>query len=113
MKEAMVHGGVVQLAKRAAVRIGKNGFRAELFGYGRQFIRDEFDGFVPGDAFERRRSASSRTFGNIRATLHRIKQSIGRIDAVQILRDLGAEEAARHGMPRVALDLYGLAVVNG
>src|SRR4051812_34789625 len=113
MEEALVHRSVVQLAKRSAVGIGKYGFRPKLFRCRREFVRYGLNRLVPSYALERSRAARRRTFRHAGTPLHRIEQSIRRIDTVKIFCHFGAEKTARHRMPRIALDLYRLSIVYG
>jgi hypothetical protein len=49
MEETAVHGGAIQHAKRAAIRVRKNSFTPELGGHLLESRRDFVERFVPAN----------------------------------------------------------------
>ncbi len=106
MKEPPVQRAVLDESQRAAVRIGKYGFRPALVDDGAE---------PPGDFVERlfpaHRSKPPLSLGSDAA--HRRKQPVGMIRAIEIAVDLGTEKTLRHRMRRVPLDAHGAPVLDG
>ena len=105
MEEAAVHAGAVEQAHGAGVAVGQNRLGAVLLRDGGQAARDGVERFIPGDARE-----AAFAFGA--GALLRIEQAVGRIFALQILRDFAAQEPARDGMGGVAAQAGGAAVFH-
>ena len=109
MKEAAVHGAVAELADGSGVAIGKDTFGAEVGGDAAELRSDFVEGMVPGDALEGLGFAalSELPLGYAGPAAHRVKEAVGRVDAVEILGDLAAEEAARDGVGGISLNFDG------
>ncbi len=112
VKETAVHGAVIQRAERAAIRIRKDRFAAELSRDLTKTIRDLIEGFVPCDPLKVGEIATTAAFGNSLSAAHGIQHTTRRVDAVQILRYLGAQKPARDRMFRVALYLCCTTVLD-
>jgi hypothetical protein len=111
MEEAAIDGGKAQLAQCPSVGIRQNALRAKLGRGALEFFGNQAERFVPRDALEGVGLAAlfaavaSRAFGRAGPAPHGIEQPVRRVDAAQILRDLGAEESASDRMGWVAGDL--------
>jgi hypothetical protein len=116
VKETAIHGGTVESAERASVRVRENGFEAELVDDPAEIARDFVERFVPGNALESLHGGGFRPIGTLGDAFfppHRIEDAVWRVDAIQVLRDLGAEKSTSHWMRGIALNLGGAAVVDG
>lgn len=74
------------------------------------------EGFVPRDSLKGLMLTALRKLGlgDSGAAAHRVEQTVGRVDAVKVLRDLAAKKAAGDGVVGVAVDSGGTAcLVNG
>jgi len=109
MKKTAVHRGVAQLADGSGVAVGQDALGAMLVGDLLEPRSDLVQRLVPGDAFEGLGLAAlwQRSFWNACLAAHGIEQAIGRVDAVEILRHLAAEKAARDRVRGIALHLDG------
>ena len=96
MKETTVHRPVAEHRRRAGVRIRKNRFRSELIADLLEFPRYLVIGLIPGNSSENLRdiSAAPYTMSFWRDARHWILNTIWGVDAVEILRNLGAEKSA-------------------
>jgi len=105
MKKASIHGSIAQHPHVSCVGVREDGLWSVLFGYDLQPICDQVQCFVPADALEGFRFAAGgpSAFGCSGFPPHGIKQARGRVNAIQVLGDFGTEEAAGHGMRRIAL----------
>jgi hypothetical protein len=98
------------MSKRASIGVRKNGFRSVL---GRDFLQpggDLIQSFVPGDSGKVGGVASTLAFG--RDPLHGIENAVGRIDPIQILGHLRAQETSRYRVSGIALYACGSAVLH-
>src|ERR1017187_8055022 len=105
MEEAAVHAEAVEESHGAGVVVGENRLGSVLLGDGGEALGDGVERFVPGDARE-----AAFAFGA--DALLRIEQAAGRVFALQILRDLPAQEPARDGMGGISAQMRGAAVLN-
>ena len=102
VEEAPVHRAVLQIAHRARVAVGHDGLRT--VGRGRdagEARRNLVERLVPRDAGE-------AAFAFAAHAAHRMQHAVGRIGAVEIARDLGAQRAVRvgcAGSPRISIAL--------
>ena len=104
VEEAPVHRAVLQHAHGAGVAARQDGLR--ILGGGRlQARRDLVERLVPADAAE-------PAFAFLANSLLRIQEPVGRIGALEVVRDLGAQRALGERHRRVALDLDGDAVLH-
>src|SRR5512141_1077347 len=94
MEEAAVHAGAVEQSHGAGVAVGENRLGSVLPRDGGEALGDSVERFVPGDACE-----TAFAFGA--DALLRIEQALGRVFALQILRDFTAQESAGDGMAGV------------
>ena len=116
VKKAAIHGSAIESAKRAAVGVRKNGFGAGLRDHPAEPARDFVERFLPGDALKRLQSGSARparALGRAFFSPHGVEDAVWRIDAIQVLCDLGAKKSARHRVRGIALNLGCAAVFNG
>src|SRR5205823_12336773 len=97
-----VHGSVVQSPESASVAVRKDGLTAEFGDDGAKTGGNFVEGLVPGDAIEGGRATLAAGRGPL--TAHGIEHAVRRVNAVEILGDLGTEESAGDGMRRVTLD---------
>ena len=104
VEEPAVHRAVLHHAHRAGVARGQDGLG--ILGRGRlQLRRDLIERLVPGDALE-------LALALLADPLHRVLQAIGRIGALEVVRNLGADRALGERCLRVALDLGRLAPLH-
>ncbi len=106
VEEAAIHAGAVEEPHRAPVRVGKDGFGAVLAGDAGQIFGDGVERLIPSNALK-----ASFALGAHAAS--RREQAVGRVDAVKILRDLPAQEAAGNRVIGIAAEPRGLAVLDG
>src|SRR5579872_4495585 len=119
MKKSAIHRSAVEHSQCAAVGIGKDGFAAELRRDLLETVRDLGERFIPGDALESsaelcsgRRAHASRGWSFRRNPLHWIQHAIGRVHAIQILSDFGAQKSASNRMGWIALYFGGTTVFH-
>src|SRR5712664_3085339 len=116
VKKAPIHGSAVESTERASVRVREDGFRAGLGDDPAESARDFVERFVPGDALKSLRGWSSRATWTLEDAFfppHGVEDPVRGVDAIQVLRDLRAEESARHRVRGVTLNLGGAAVFDG
>ena len=96
VEEAAIHGAVAEDPDGACIGIGQDGFGSVVAGDGGQAGGHGVEGFVPGDALEGFGfvPVGERSFGDAGAAAHGVEEAVGRVDAVEVLRYLAAEEAA-------------------
>src|SRR5262249_49426366 len=102
MEESAVHRPVTQGSSGAGIGIGKDGLRSKFTANLFEPLRDFVVSLVPRDAIEIPWTAGTRSLRLHPA--HGIQHAVGRIDAIQVLRHLGAQKPARDRMIRVSLD---------
>ena len=105
VEEAPVEAAVLELAHRAGVAVGQDRLRP----VGRSRDRAERAAIVSSASSHEIRSNFPSPFGR-RASSG--TAAVGAVDAVEIARHLLAEEPAREGMLRVALQLDGHAILT-
>ena len=104
MKKAAIHRRALHLPHRSRVAVRQDRLRIAR-GDSRQFPGDRVERLVPADSRELSAALGADA-------LHRIQQSVGRVRAVEIPRDLCAEDAIRRRMRRGALDADRDTVAN-
>ena len=97
VEEAPVHRAVLHHAHRAGIAARQNGLGV-FRGQALQPRGDLIECGVPADAFE-------LSFAFPADALHRVAQAIGRVGALQVMADLGAERAVGERRLRITLDL--------
>ena len=114
MKESPIHGRPIERAQGAAVGVRQDGLTAEFRNDLLKSSGDVSERFVPGNAFEslRGRDAVGRARPLRPHPPHGIQHSIRRVHPIEILRHLGTQKSARHGVRRIALNPRRPTVFN-
>ena len=107
VKKTPVHRPITKLADGAGIAVRQDRLGPKLVGDRLQLTSNLVERFFPGDALKRGSLGTLRegSFSHSGATAHGIQQPIRRVDAVQVLRHLAAQETACHRMRGVTLDL--------
>src|SRR6185436_18196192 len=105
VEEAPVHAAVGKKAHVARVRIRQDGLGAVLRDHAAEAIRDEVQGLVPGDAGEAALALASHPF-------HRMQDSVGAVDALEVMVHLRAQETLGEAMFGIAADAHGPPVFD-
>src|SRR5262249_30547398 len=106
VEEAPIQARTLQFTHCPGVTVGQDCLRS-LRGGG-DFLETSRDGLqsrIPADTRELTLSLGATAF-------HRPPEAFGVVDAVEITRNLLAQEALRKGMLAVAAQLHGLAVLD-
>ena len=107
MEEAAVHRPVLQKAHRAGVAVGHDRLRAVgRAGDVAEARGDLVERLVPRDARE-------ASFALAADPAHRMQHALVGVRALEIARDLGAQDAGGRGMVRRAADGDRAAVLDG
>src|SRR6516164_1660658 len=98
MKEPAIHRAVAKLPNGSGIAVRQNALRPKLSCNRLQPSRDLIERLVPRDPLKRLSFTAllKRAFRNALAAPHRIEQPIGRVDAIEILRDFAAQKATCH-----------------
>src|SRR5260370_32187511 len=102
MEKTAVHAGTVQESHGSCVAVRQDGFGTVFGGDRRQPLRDGVERFIPGNSFE-----LASAFGTD-ASLG-VEQTVGRILALQVTRNLATQESARGRILWIAAQLTALA----
>ncbi len=107
VEEAAVHRAVLQQPHRSRVGIGDDGLRTVARGGDRREFRgDRVERLVPADSLE-------AAFTLAADALHRMQHALGRIGALEVMRDLRAKHAGGRRMVGGAANLDRAAVLDG
>jgi len=92
-----VHAGAIEQAHGAGIGVWQDGFGSVFGGDLFEIRGDGVEGGVPGDGFE--------LAGALRAgATEGCEEARGVVDAIEVVGDLGAEEALGDGVVGIALD---------
>ena len=107
MKKAPVHRPVAQHADGPRVAIGQDRLGTVAIGNLAEPRGNRVQRLVPAHAVKDFEliPAGPRTLGRARFPLQRIENAVRRVDTIQILGHLAAQESPRHRLPGIALDL--------
>src|SRR5581483_249552 len=105
MEKPPVHPGIIEDPHRAGITIRKDRLAAELYRRLLKPCRDRIERLIPRDPLK-------PSFTLFAHTLLWIEHPVGRIFALQILRDLAAQKSSRHRMIGIAAQPAALAVID-
>ena len=116
MEETAIHGAAVECAECASVGIRVGWLR----GRGSAMIWRKREAISSRASSQEMRTKASWALGTgaarafwLELSAHGIQHAVGRVDAVEILGNFGAEESAGDGVSGIALNFGGAAIFDG